>query len=319
MKHAINYAVYPTQGIEIGRSNFAQYVKRHIEYLIAAQNPAYSSIISETQSLHHAMFVTLTTREQNFYQRISLTNNVRTIKKAFNSKIDDLEEAIAFKFHKNSAVYLEVFSHGVTPYKEATLSDTIIKMELAISFAEKYKNDIGEPIKNDLTAIRLSFETEAAAQGAARGEVKNVIPDFDEKRREMDKQLLKNICTIIIANIDNPTAVASFFDEYLIFPKFTKKEEGLPYILKLVANTHAVADISFSVDDTLLITNTGTISIFYYGAPTANTPIPAILTEILPGEEKEVPAITLGAPNNKFLIFVNKDLLTEAEAEIVLI
>ena len=253
MKHVISYAASPSRGVEVGRANFAQYVKNHLNYLSAAANPAYSSIINETRILYDKIFGIISLREQNFNERISLTQNVQHIKKEFNAKIDELEEVIVYKFHKNSAVYNEIFSHGLTPYKNAVLSETIIKMQLAESLAVKYKSDITDTYSIALKDVRLKFEAEAIAQGLANGEIKNVIPDYKVKLQEMDKQLLKNICTIIIQNIDNPTVVKGFFDEHLIFRKNSKKTAVQPYLQKVMANTHSAANISYSVDDSLLI------------------------------------------------------------------
>jgi hypothetical protein len=304
MKHVLNYAAYPTQGINASRANFAQYVKGHINYLIAANQPAYGTITDETTALYEDMFGAVSAHEQFFNKRVSLTQNVQAIKKEFNTKIDELEEVFVFKFHKNSPVYNEVFPHGVTPYKNAALSETVIKMELAEQLAAKYKTTIGESYLTALQHVRERFVAETSAQGVAKGEVKNIIPDYKAKRLAADKQLLKNICTIIIHNIDNPAVVESFFDEHLIFPKNKKKEESdEPYSLIVAPNTHIAANINFSVGDTLLLTNTGTVSLFYYGASAADAAIPASLSELLPDEEAEVTAAELGAPANKYLIF----------------
>ena len=77
--------------------------------------------------------------------------------------------------------------------------------------------------------------------------------------------------------------------------------------------------ISFSVDDTLLIINNGDVPLYYYTASTADAPQPAQLSQVAVGDEAEVAAAQLGAPASKFLILVNKNATTEAEAEIALI
>jgi hypothetical protein len=319
MKHALNYASYPTTGIEVGREVFANYINRHINRLIAANNPAYATIIAETKLHYDGMFGVISLREQNYNERIALTKNVKTIKKEFNSQIDLLEEAVAYKCRKNSAIYNEFFNHGVSPYKTATLAETVVQMELAESLATKYAVEIGNTFVQDLKTIRLKFEAEINSQQQTAGEVSSVIPDYNAKRQLIDKQLLKNICVIIIENLDNPQTVETFFDEHLIFPKVKKAEDSLAYILKIPALSKEVADISYSPDDTLLLTNNGTKSIFFYSAATADASEPTTLTEILPGDQMEITAIQLGAPANKFLIFVNKDATEEAEVEIALV
>ena len=319
MNHVINYAAYPTSGIKVGRDVFADYVKRHINHLKAANNAAYTTIINETETLYNKLFEVISVREQNFNERISLTQSVKTIRKLFNKLIDELEEVVVYKFHKNSAVYKEFFLHGITPYKEAPLSEILVKMELAESLALKYKADIGETYATGLKEVRVQLESEINAQQIAAGEVSNVIPGYEVLRLAIDKQLLKNVCVILIENLDNPWVVSTFFDEYLIFPKARKEVAQQGYILDIPAASKKPADISFSVDDSLLINNNGNGILYCYAAATADTAEPANMIEIQPADQIEISALSLGAPANKFLIFVNKDTTQAAQAEIILL
>ncbi len=319
MNHTINYAAYPTSGIKVGREVYADYIKRHINHLKSANRPAYTTIISETEALYTDLFGVISLREQTYNQRINLTQNVKSIRKEFNTKIDELEEVVVYKFHKNSAVYSEFFLHGITPYKEAPLSEILVKMELAESLAIKYEAEIGSAYAVGLKETRIKLETEINAQQIAAGEVTNVIPNYDVLRIAMDKQLLKNVCVILIENLDNPWVVSTFFDEYLIFPKAKKEIEQQGYILDIPAASKQLADISFSVDDSLLINNNGLGILYCYAAATADAAEPANMIEIQPDDQIEISALSLGAPANKFLIFVNKDTTQAAQAEIILL
>ena len=319
MNHVINYATYPTSGIKVGREVYADYIKRHINHLKAAGNAAYTQIINETETLYTQMFDMISLREQNFNERISLTQNVQAIKKEFNKLIDELFEVVVFKFHKNSAVFNEFFPHGVSPFKTAPLSEILVKMELAESLALKYKAEIGETYAIGLKDVRVQLETEINSQQIASGEVSNAIPGYELLRLAMDKQLLKNVCVILIENLDNPWVVSTYFDEYLIFPKVKKEVDGQGYILDIPAAGKQVADISFSVDDSLLISNNGNGILYCYAAATADAAEPANMLEIQPADQIEISALSLGAPANKFLIFVNKDTIQAAQAEIVLL
>jgi hypothetical protein len=79
-----------------------------------------------------------------------------------------------------------------------------------------------------------------------------------------------------------------------------------------------MANISFALGDTLLATNVGDVPLYYYGASSATQSAPANPTEIAEGNEAEITAASLGAPANKYLLFVNtdKDKDTEREVEI---
>ena len=254
--------------------------------------------------------------KKNLYAQMNLTKGVQAIKKQFATQIDYFEEGVVFKFHKNSTVYSEVFPHGITPYKEANLPETPIMLDLAIGLADKYKSDIGDTYLTELTKIKSAFEEEADAQGLAKVEVKNIIPNYKLKRHAIDVQLLKNICTIILQNLENPKVISSFFDEYLIFPKSKKKDHGKPVVLVLGPKSHVAADLVFEATDVLLVTNTGKIPIFYYFASTPNTPVPSKLNEIVADQELLIKVSDIPAPDNKYIIFVNADTTKDGEVEI---
>ena len=111
-----------------------------------------------------------------------------------------------------------------------------------------------------------------------------------------------------------------YFDQSIITPrKHADDSTDEAYILSIPAAGIASADVSFSVDDTLLISNTGDVPVAYYGAATASQPAPATAITIAANNEAEVTAASLGAPANRFLLFVNKDAETDGEVEITLI
>ena len=224
---------------------------------------------------------------------------------------------IGFKFHRNSSIYLEIFPHGVTPYKTASLPETGIKMKLAETLATKYKETIGEEYSVGFNQAKESFDKEVKAQGLANGEIKNIIPNYKAKRHLIDKQLLKNVCVILMQNLDDPNVLETFFDEQLIFPKNKKKEETQPVVISVLPNSHIAANIVINAKSSYLLTNTGSISLYFYTAPNAAAPVPANLTELLRDEEKEISGAKLGAPDNKYIIFVNHDLTNSGEAEII--
>jgi hypothetical protein len=165
------------------------------------------------------------------------------------------------------------------------------------------------------------FDTAFKQQQQAQGDVTNRKSLKEMLWNNLKKQLYINMLTIIINNPDNPKLMLSFFEDKIM--RFRKhKDDGSTadtYKMSIAAASSKVADISFSVDDTILIINNGDVPIFYYAAATADAAQPAQLSEIAVGDEAEVKATQLGAPANKFLILVNKDASLEAEAEIALI
>ncbi len=81
-----------------------------------------------------------------------------------------------------------------------------------------YKDVLVQSYFEGFNQVHSRFMREAEAPGKAQGLLKHIIPNYKAMRQKMDKQLLKNICTIIIENLDNPKVVGYFFNEYIIFP-----------------------------------------------------------------------------------------------------
>ncbi len=323
MKHFSSFAVYPTKNIYVGRFTFAGFFYKHWQYLVAANNVAYAPIILETKNLYTSTFGEITQYNEDFGAQQAYTKQVGVVLKSFNAEIDIFYEAVVFKFHKNSVKYKECFPDGVLGYKHNHLDEYPAKIQQALDLADKYSADLGTDIKDAFTQIKTDFNNAATLQSTTHGHVKSIIPNYKAKKELIDKQILKNICTILIQNLDNPMVLTSFFDEYLIYPK--KKKTTTPpddddgeYVLPVGMGKTVVADVSFSVDDTLIITNTGDASLQYYFAATADEEPPAEPFALAIDEEAEVKANTIGAPEKKFLIFINPSTTDNGEVEIML-
>ncbi len=135
MPRAFNYAKYPTDVICVGRSIYSRYILRHIAHLWAAKNPAYHAIIAETIALYNEIFGFKLDYIKQLYERISLTREVKELKKEFNKLIDGHEAIIVFKYEKHSEVCSEVFPPGISPFKKSMLRNLKIMMDLADKYA----------------------------------------------------------------------------------------------------------------------------------------------------------------------------------------
>lgn len=322
MKRLEGYSEYPFKGVEVGRTLFAQFVKIFIERLIAAANPVYAAIIGELQAAFSVMFGDITKHHQNMNLQISETLAVKEIIQRFRELIDDFESAVKLKFKKKSKEYLECFPHGITEYKRAALHDILIMMNQAEFLADKYKNDLGPTFLADFNDQRIKFESERDLQLETIGSVKGIIPDYEIQQENMIKLLYKGMLIILLENVDHPKVMLSFFDEQLIWPKHPSGEEDggtQPYSIIIPKNSRKVADISFSVDDKFLITLISGNSISFYPAVKPDDPPPPVPTELPEDDGVEVTGILLGAPDMKYIIFINNDPAEDGEVEVTLI
>jgi len=119
-----------------------------------------------------------------------------------------------------------------------------------------------------------------------------------------------------------PEKIRLYFDQSIITLEKHKQagdDTAQAYTLTVPASATAVANINFALGDTLLVTNAGDVPVCYYGASSANQAAPANPTEIAEGDEAEITAASLGAPANKYLLFVNNDKEMEGEVEIMMV
>ena len=321
MKKLNLYAENPFKGIRVARSRFALFVLILIQRLTQSGVAAYNTIIAETTALYNLVFGLISQRDIDLTEQMTETKAVKQIRALFKEKMDDIEAAVRFHFKKKSLVYNEFFQQGgITDYKTAPLSSIFIKMTLIVYLVDKYKTTLGQPLLDEITQIKDDFETERNTQLGLIGSVKSVIPDYAAKKELMITQLHKNVLVIMIENINNTAVMPTFFEEQLIRFKHHKKddENDEAYTLHLGKDSREIADISYSVDDTLVLNNTGLVPLSYFFAESADEVAPEHPSILAVDEEIEIKAVVAGAPQKRFLIFLNPSTTEEGDVEIFL-
>ncbi|NVN96164.1 MAG: hypothetical protein HXX18_12890 [Bacteroidetes bacterium] len=316
-----SFTVSPTENARVGRSSIAEFLYEHIQSMKATNKPEYTAIITESEKLYNEVFSDISQRKQNLSKQVNLTKDVNDVKDEYFDLIDAFDAALILKFKKNSKEQKEVFPKGLSIFKKATIETIKEDMELMEKQGQKFDTALGSAFAVGFKNVKLKYLDTFNKQKSTQTQVKSIIPDYKTKKKLIDKQILKNICTIILSNPDQPDVLLTLFNDKLITPhrKTKTNDDNQLYLLKILAATHIAANFTFTSKDVLLITNnSSTVSIFYYAAATADAAVPATLHEILPDEEVEIAASTLGT-GNKYIIFVNKDTTADVEVEIAFI
>ena len=318
-----NLANNPLDGVLVSINRRLRYTDINIERM-TKNNPGgiYDILVEHTKNCRNAYALNQKEEESGESIRIAYTAELQKSVEEFKDNMRKIEKYLSYKHGNTSLIYLELFAHGLSQYTKALLSEIAKLISKAHDFTLKYGTELsGENFEVLFKGNMLRFETAYKQQQQAQGDVTNRKSLKEMLWYNLKKQLYINMLTIIINNPDNPKLMISYFEDKIM--RFRKhKDDGSTadtYKLSIAAASSKVADISFSVDDTILIINNGYVPIFYYAAATADAAQPAQLSEIAVGDEAEVKATQLGAPANKFLILVNKDANLEAEAEIALI
>lgn len=310
------------ENIKVGYVKKEKLVLDHLQKMKGDTiNGQLDGIIAETEPLSNLLSENTGVRQIVKGEGKGHTIIIKGILNEFIDEAVELETMCKLKFKKNSPEYLEAIPNGISEYQNATQAELPSLLKRLINFSEKQKAKIGVEYNEKFKDINLRWYEENLQRRDTIQESQNTIPDLGIIWSKLSKQMQRNCYTILLACPDNPEKLFTYFDFNIVNSRHhTADGSGdTGYKLLITALTTKAADISFSAEDTLLIINNGNKSIFYYAAATADAPQPATMAEIVAGDEAEVTALSLGAPANKFLIFVNKDAAESVEVEIVLI
>jgi predicted HicB family RNase H-like nuclease len=232
-------------------------------------------------------------------------------------KLKQWQHKIANIFSEDTIEFGGIFPNGRSDVYRGSYGQRLSKLHSVATEVNKYP--ALSTVYEEINAYYLLLKDARNNKGVKQDTKDSSSAELDQAYDAMGEMLFSNMLQLTDIYIKTPEVVSNYFDFSLLRIPKKQSEEDNTYILTLPVNSKRVANISFSADDTLLLVNNGTKSIFFYAAATADAATPTTLTEIAAGEELEVTAASLGAPANKFLIFVNTDLTEAGEVEILLI
>jgi hypothetical protein len=232
-------------------------------------------------------------------------------------KLKRWHRKIAEVFDEDSLEFGGIFPNGRNDVYRGSYGQRLSKLHSVAIEAKKYPEL--NAVYGEINAFYLLLKNARSNKGIKQDTKDTSSAALDQAYDAMGEMLFLNMLQLTAIFVKTPEVVGNYFDLKLIRNPKKQNDDSNSYILPLPANSKRTANISFSIDDKLLLINNGTKSIYFYAAATADAPTPDNLTEIAAGEELEVTAATLGAPTNKFLIFVNTDLTEDGEVEIVLV
>ena len=312
----------PLDGIMVSASRRIEFANIFLQRMIGSNpNNIYDAIITATQSCLDAYKGNLSEAKLKEAIRISYTAELNDTADLFHQTNSRFEGYITSLYSRGNSKYLVYFPLGLSEYNKANQANTVILMDRLIQLNRDNQTDLKTTEYLDLyTGFKSRYANAFSVQKQADGIITNSRPAKDMLWLALKKQLFKNMVFIVYNNIDNPRVMLAYIEPSLL--RFTRTTDGkshTPVNAQIAALTSLVADITFTSHDTILLINHGTVSVFFYGAATANQAAPSVLSELKPGSEIEIQAPTIGAPTNKFLIVMNKDASVSADVEYALL
>jgi len=317
MRNLKNFIQKPFANIRVGKERIRKFGLFHIIALENAALPQFAAILDAIKLLYEAMFGSILSRDDMENQRQAATIQLNQKAEEFKTKAIELEPLVAYKF-KKSGIYEEFYPHGTTEIHKMTQANALTLMTRFEQKSITYAAQLGGNFQDEFKEIRIAYQNANSKQKGLMSDVKLNIPDFEQKKEEFFDQMYCNLLTIMTYYYKTPEKALAFFDETILeVRKHNNEDEGeKPMSAKIAPDTTFTPDILYSASDTILLSNVSDASsIFYYGANTANEAPKTTPIELLPGEEVEIPAATLG----KFLVLLNKDTVNTAEVELMLV
>jgi len=321
MKNIERYLELPFENIEVSKEKICYFFESHessLSYWVDKGMP-FSDLLAPTTLAVSNLRACIGEAKVSITQQKATTFTTDECRDMFVSFAKKNEAYIKFTFGKESAEYLEFYPQGLKPFNNITKKTINALMDQQLMSYKKYIPQLSQAKYDEILDIVTMYKAAHTEQAEKKTETKDKQYSWDDYLAKMKDQAFINLLTIAKEFRGQPEKIKLFFDTSLITPHKPKQEGDSGYVLSIPPLESKVADISFSPDDKLLISNNSNISVFYYGAATADEQPKTSPIEITAGDEAEVTALSLGAPANKFLIFVNKDNSLEAEVEIMLI
>jgi hypothetical protein len=320
MKNLENYLELPFENMDASKERICMFFENHDTSLIyMANNGApFSTLLTPTHTAVTALRSCIGQTSTSIAQQKATTYTADESLELFVNFVKKSEAKIRDTFTKESADYIEFYPNGMKPFNKISKKSIDALMEQQIAAYKNHPTDLPPELLGKLIQISDDYHAARGSQQSKKTQTKDKQQNWDICLETMKDQAFINLLAIAKEYRGKPEKAILFFDTSIVAPAKPKVTAEQGYILSIPELSSKTADISFSPDDTLLISNNGEKTIYCYSSTTADAPEPATLHEIIAGDQLEIPAIDLGAPANKFLIFVNKETIP-AEVEIALV
>ena len=318
------YAALPLENLMVGRDLIVEFFNDHFNRTKQATTSGapFGELLTPFGECLARLTASKTGTAVNLAQQGSDTMTVDNLIQLFKDSITALEPKVMVHFPKGSVQYHEFFPQGKKAYSRITKGNIDNLFATVITGCENHKDQLGQALKDEFTTLQSNYIIARNKQLEKKGSTSSTRSAWDDNLEEIKDLAFHNLLMIADHHRGQPEKLRLYFDQSIItLDKHTQAgdDTAQAYTLTVPASATAVANINFALGDTLLVTNVGDVPICYYGASSAAQPAPVNPSEIAEGDEAEITAASLGAPTNKYLLFINNDKDLEAEVEIMMV
>jgi hypothetical protein len=299
MNKLLSFCLVPFYTISTSKDSIQKFTYDNYMRMKAANNPAYAARLLATKLVWELIFGNLENYDADLVMRQDLTVQLNTKMKEFIDKSLGLEPLVEYKFKKTSGTYQLFYPHGRSEYSKLNQENILFLMQRMINGTHTYASDLGATMEAEFTQIRDDYKEINDLQKEKKGEVSEAIPDFETKVKALYDELYLNMLVILAENYKNPTAMLYFFDETIVNYVTHIKT------IKIQPQSNKAFELDFSADDIIVVTSKFSKTLKFFFAPTADSEMKSPPNELAGKLRQKVKGTDAGAPDNKFIIFIN--------------
>jgi len=281
-----------------------------------SSNPEIEALVNKTEPVYTKYHLLLSNWVMSKAYKSGSVLGFNDYLKLIREKLEGWELQIRMKFKSNTPQYKTIFPSGRSFILEGTQEQIITKFMAFKGVVEGF-TDLSS-IHNDIkdTAIELDKLYGKKAENFSKKTAST--SELDDAHDEMGKVLYYNLLQLAAIHIDDTSKVENFFDMHLL--RATEKDnttEETSLVISIPKASSLDSGFTITVVGKYLIINKSAHSLQYYGASTPTELPKTAPRELIPGEEIEITGAELGAPTNRYLIFINPSTTATGEVEIL--
>lgn len=210
---------------KISDDNLREFSQEHLSGLTIG-NPGgiYDGLIAETTTLYEIFRNAISDEGTLIARREGATVGKNKAMKNFQKNLSQKEGLVRSAFGKKSAEYQEFFPHNVKEYLHANMGTIDIIMVRFLKACIKYQPELGVEFVNLFTQLKDDFVNARESQMELKGKISGAKAASRNSRREMEKQLMKNLLIIASNNVGEPNKVSLYFNQRLL--KYRKHKQN---------------------------------------------------------------------------------------------
>lgn len=308
----------PLENIEVGRDKQLKFYGDSLNRLKqnVTNGAPFGDLVAPTETAYTNLRDNRADANSSYAQQQGKTITVDNVISKFKTTVSKREAAVRVNFDKETAGYQEFFPLGLTQYSKITKATAYTLMSQFVAAAQSNVIVTGQALLDEFTLLRADFVKARDKQEEVKGAADDKRTVWDVNSEIMKDQIHYNALTIAREYRGHPEKAGVYFDQSILRLKEYTYGGVKPLTEQIAPLATHTPVMKFAATDTILLSNVSdSASIFWYGGNTINEAPTTAPIELLPGEEIEIPANTLG----NYLILLNKDLVNTAEVELMLV